>query len=116
MRRSRCRSTRGSTGSSSSRLVLFAPATSFLLTPDALAAVRVPVTVWVGSEDVVTPPASVARIADALAGTDVRVHVAEGADHLSFLHVRPAAIPETLADRDAFLAGLVRDVARVVLR
>lgn len=98
------------------RLVLFAPATSFLLVPGALDAVRAPVTVWAGSEDALAPPESIERLAAALAGTRTDVRIAEGADHFSFMHVRPPQTPETLPDRDAFLAQLVDDVARIVLR
>lgn len=98
------------------RLILFAPATSFLMFPGALDAVHVPVTVWAGTEDALAPPSAIESLAQALVSARVEVRLAEGADHFSFMHERPPHVAETLPERDAFLARWVDEVARVVLR
>jgi pimeloyl-ACP methyl ester carboxylesterase len=99
------------------RLVLLAPATSFFQAPAALDAVRAPIHAWAGTLDVITPVAQTQWLQQAIAsGVAVEAHVCEGAGHFSFMHVPPPQTTEPLADRDAFLAQLTRDVCRAVSR
>jgi alpha-beta hydrolase superfamily lysophospholipase len=99
------------------RLVLLAPATGFFQAPGALEGVRTPILAWAGSLDTITPPAQTQLLRQALgASAAVDVRVAEGADHFSFMNVRPPMMAEPLADRDAFLADLAAAVCEFVVR
>ena len=97
------------------RLALLAPATSFFQVPGALDAVCVPIQAWAGTQDVITPVEQTEWLQRALASrVSVETSICEGAGHFSFMHVPPPQSTEPLADRDAFLAGLTRDVCRFV--
>ncbi len=106
--------TRVAVDSRLTRLVLFAPAASFLLAPDALDALALPVTLWAGTEDAISPPASAHALAAAAPSIDVRI--AEGAGHFSFMHDPPPNTTEPLPDRDGFLAALLDATVRDVMR
>lgn len=98
------------------RLVLLAPATAFFQAPGALDAVRTPLLVWAGTEDVVTPPRQSTFLAEALRGrVPVDVRVREGAGHFSFMDEPPPRTTEPLPDRTAFLAEVAADVCRFVM-
>ena len=93
------------------RIVLMAPATDFFRAPGALAGVSVPIQVWAGSKDVITPPAQAKLLREALAvRAAVDLHVVAEADHFSFMNVRPPQITESLPHREAFLAHLAATV------
>jgi pimeloyl-ACP methyl ester carboxylesterase len=99
------------------RLALMAPATGFFQAPGALDALRVPVLVWVGSNDVITPPAQAALLRDALGSrVSLEMRVVEGTGHYSFLNVPPPQTTDSLPDRDAFLAALATAVGDFVVR
>lgn len=98
------------------RLCLLAPATDFFRAPGALAGVNVPLAVWAGSADSITPPVQAELLQHALgASVPVALHVARGAGHFSFMHTPPPGTHEPLSDRDAFLAELVREVCDAAL-
>lgn len=93
------------------RIVLMAPATDFFRAPGAFEAVSVPLQVWAGTKDVITPLAQAELLREALAErVAVDVHVVEEADHFSFMNVRPPQTTESLPDREAFLADLAATV------
>lgn len=94
-----------------SALALLAPTTGFFRAPGALDGVGVALYVHVGAADTITPPAHGELLRDALAGrARVELRVTEGAGHFSFMHTPPPGTTEPLADRDGFLAALVREV------
>jgi pimeloyl-ACP methyl ester carboxylesterase len=93
------------------KLLLFAPALGFFEAPNALDSMHVPLELWTGTEDALSPPAASQRLARALPSQVRRdLHVAQGAGHFSFMHVGPPNAVEPLADKAAFLTDLVRDV------
>lgn len=98
------------------RLALLAPAVGFFQVPGALAAVRARLLLWGASEDLLTPAAQIAAIARELpaAAAGAEVRVAAGAGHFSFMDVPPPGTVEPLADRDAFLAELRRELGDFV--
>jgi pimeloyl-ACP methyl ester carboxylesterase len=97
------------------RLVLMTPATGFFQAPGALAKVGVPMQVWAASKDVITPPAQAEFLREALAdGRKVDFQMVEGADHFSFMNLRPPLSAEPLPHREAFLANLAKQVIRFV--
>jgi fermentation-respiration switch protein FrsA (DUF1100 family) len=92
-------------------LALLAPTTGFFRGPGALDGVAGALYVHAGAADTITPPAHGELLRDALAGrARVELRVTEGAGHFSFMHTPPPGTIEPLADRDGFLAALVREV------
>ncbi len=86
------------------RLVLLAPPTGFFRAPGALDAVRAPILAWVGSDDVITPPAQIEWLAQAFHGLQtVTVRIAEGAGHFSFMDMPPPQAAEPLQNKQVFL-------------
>jgi pimeloyl-ACP methyl ester carboxylesterase len=92
------------------RLVLLAPATAFFRKPGALDALRVPIRIWVGRKDAITPPDHAAFLQTALEGKcSVDVRVADDAGHFTFMNQPPPGMEEPHPDRDVFLSELVHD-------
>jgi pimeloyl-ACP methyl ester carboxylesterase len=98
------------------RLILLAPATGFFQAPKALEAVRVPIQVWAGSTDTITPPTQSEFLKRSLE-TQVRVdlRVVDGAGHFSFMDTLPPHTTEPLSNREAFLADLAANICRFVM-
>jgi alpha-beta hydrolase superfamily lysophospholipase len=97
------------------RLVLMTPATGFFQASGALANVGLPLQVWGASRDVITPPAQAEFLRHALADRGkVEFQMVEGADHFSFMNLRPPQPAEPLPHREAFLAELANTVIRFV--
>ncbi|MBP2158738.1 MULTISPECIES: hypothetical protein [Asticcacaulis] len=92
------------------RLILFAPPTQFFRGPGALDGVNVPVTVWSGGRDDITPPEQATFLKDAI-GAEVRL--AEDAGHFTFMDDLPPQVSDPHPDRPAFLAALVDEVRRL---
>jgi GNAT superfamily N-acetyltransferase/fermentation-respiration switch protein FrsA (DUF1100 family) len=98
------------------RLLLLAPPTGYFPQPFSANA---PVSVWVGANDTVTPPAQAERLAELLV-SPADVHVVPGADHFSFLHVAPPVprqesaelAPGFLAEMTATLVACAEFAAR----
>lgn len=101
-------------GSSSpmERLALLAPPTDFFRRPGALQRIKVPIKIWVGANDVITPPAQSRFLVDALAAqASVAVQVDPDAGHFTYMDELPPNAPEPHPDRYTFLAGLVDEIA-----
>ena len=97
------------------RVALLAPPTGFLQAPAALDAVRVPVLIWVGSADSITPPAQTEWLARAMRDQNtVDVRVTEGADHFSFMDIPPPHATEPLPNRHAFLREYSSEICKFV--
>jgi pimeloyl-ACP methyl ester carboxylesterase len=95
------------------RLVLMAPPTGFFRAPGALDAVAVPIDLWTGALDTVTPPPQHDFLERALQPrVPVTLHVVDGAGHFSFMDVVPPYASDPFPDRDAFLAQLHAAVCR----
>lgn len=90
-----------------SRLALLAPAAGYFQAPGALDHVRLPLVVWAGTADAITPLVHAQGLAQA---PSVDLRIIEGAGHFSFLHTLPPGAPEPLPDREAFLAQLTADL------
>jgi len=87
------------------RLALYAPAVGWFQAPGALDAVTVPILVYVGESDEVTPVAQALHLRTAPAQVDVRVVPRAG--HFSFMNVPPPGTSEDPAfDRDQFLTDV----------
>ncbi len=99
-----------------SRLALFAPPTDFFRRPGALRTISVPIRVWAGGRDTITPPDQAFFLREAIGPQNrVDVSVDEDAGHFTYMDQLPPQVRETHPDRRAFLAGLVEEVARFVI-
>jgi predicted dienelactone hydrolase len=96
------------------RAVLMTPAMDFFREPGALDSVAVPIQVWAGSLDAITPPAQAEYLKDTLA-TEVDARLVEGAGHFSFMDEPPPHVADPLTDRATFLARLASDVGKFLL-
>lgn len=95
------------------RLALLAPPTDFFRRPGSLASVTVPLGVWAGDGDTITPPAQAAFLREAIdTAVPVDIHVVEGAGHFTFMNELPPHVVDTYPDRAAFLRTLAEDVRR----
>lgn len=95
------------------KLALFTPPTDFFRRPGALAAIDVPMQVWAGGQDAVTPPAQARFLKEALEDqASVDVHVIEDAGHFTFMDELPPQVTDPHPDRVAFLRPLGEDVSR----
>jgi predicted dienelactone hydrolase len=97
------------------RLVLITPPTGFFQAPVALDDVRIPLQVWAGSSDVITPPAQAIFLEEALGNrVPVDLRIINGAGHFSFMNTLPPQITDSLADRDAFLVDFTVEIQRFI--
>lgn len=97
-------------------VAMLAPAAGYFAAPGALDAVRARVAVWAGQLDTMAPPAALALLSREL-GPRCELHSIEGADHYSFMNVRPPPSPvDPLADPAAFHRALSEAVAEFALR
>jgi pimeloyl-ACP methyl ester carboxylesterase len=98
------------------RLALFAPPTDFFRRPGALKSVRVPIRIWVGAKDSITPPAQAQFLKEALSfQAPIDVCIDEEAGHFSYMDELPPNITDSHPNRSAFLASLANDVGRFVI-
>jgi predicted dienelactone hydrolase len=98
------------------KLILFTPPTGFFQGPGALKAVQIPVQVWSGSLDTITPPKQVEILKDGLSpGIPIDFHVVEGAGHFSFMNTLPPNISDPMKNREEFLAELIKETCRFAL-
>ena len=97
------------------RLGLIAPPTGFFQAPSALDAVHVPIQVWVGSADSITPPAHSEWLAQAMRGWQtVDVRIIDGAGHFSFMDQPPPNTVEPLQNKQAFLREYSSEICSFV--
>jgi pimeloyl-ACP methyl ester carboxylesterase len=99
-----------------SRLALLAPPTDFFRRPGALRTVRVPIRIWAGRKDTITPPDQALFLKEALESqTIIDVVVNENAGHFTYMNEPPPQFPEPHPDRHAFLTALADEVTEFVL-
>lgn len=96
------------------RLVLYAPAVGWFAAPGALDAVKVPMRVYAGELDTVTPVEQAVHLKTASA--DVDLCVVPKAGHFSFMHTLPPGTADDPAfDRSRFLSGLTQTTLEFVV-
>lgn len=91
-----------------SRVVVLAPATGWFSGPDAFEGFTVPITAFVGSQDVITPPRTAELLRTAPVGADLRTY--DGVGHFDFMWPLPSnKVPTPGLDHDAFYERFTRD-------
>lgn len=98
------------------QLMLLAPAADFFKAPSALASVQVPVKIWTGEKDTLTPPSQALFIQSEL---DIRtatdVCVVSDAGHFTFMNTLPPHITDSHTSRESFLLNLGEGISRFVM-
>jgi len=90
-----------------SRLVLYAPAAGWFAAPNALDAVTVPMLVYAGELDTITPVEQAIHLKNA--PTKVDLHIVPKAGHFSFMNTPPPGTADDEAlDRDRLLTDLAQ--------
>lgn len=98
------------------RLALFAPPTDFFRRPGALKSVRVPIRIWVGAKDSITPPAQAQFLKEVLSSQGpIDICLDEEAGHFSYMDELPPNITDSHPNRCKFLASLANDVGWFVI-
>jgi hypothetical protein len=98
------------------RLALFAPPTDFFRRAGALKLVRVPIRIWVGAKDSITPPAQAQYLKEVLLlQAPIDICLDEEAGHFSYVDELPPNITDSHSNRSKFLASLANDVGRFVI-
>ncbi len=92
-----------------SRLLLMSPATGFFQAPGALDSVRIPTSVWAGTDDLITPPTQAHFLKERL-GDQVKVHLMDRAGHFSFMDTLPPQVTDPIPNREAFLTHLAAEI------
>jgi len=97
------------------QLVLLAPPADFFRAPSALASVKVPVKIWTGEKDTLTPPSQALFIKSELdIRTKTELCVINDAGHFTFMNTLPPHITDTHPSRESFLLNLGEEISRFV--
>lgn len=98
------------------KLVLFTPPTGFFQHPNALDTIKIPVQVWSGTLDTITPPRQIEILKDRLPkGVTIDFRVVDGAGHFSFMNNLPPNVSDPIKKRDEFLRDLAAEVCRFLV-
>lgn len=95
------------------QLVLLAPPADFFSAPSALASVQVPVKIWTGGKDTLTPPSQALFIQSEIQ-TVTDVYVVNDAGHFTFMNTLPPHITDSHPSRESFLLNLGEEISRFV--
>lgn len=97
------------------KLALLAPPTGFFRAPGSLCSVRIPIEVWVGSLDDITPPSQSKWLAQEMRGWQVvNIHTINSAGHFSFMDKTPPNTIEPVHDKQTFLREYSSAICRFV--
>lgn len=98
------------------QLMLLAPPADFFKAPSALASVQVPVKIWTGEKDTLTPPSQALFIQSELeVQTVTDVCVVKDAGHFTFMNTLPPHITDPHPSRESFLLSLGEEISRFVM-
>jgi len=98
------------------RLVLLTPATGFFQAHGALNSVRIPIQVWLGTKDVITPPAQSNFLKQQLENSvPVDLRTIDGAGHFSFMNTLPPKVMDEFPNRKAFHIYLANEIQRFIV-
>ena len=81
-----------------------------------MARVQIPIQIWAGGKDKITPPFQANFLKDVLADqVHVEILVIEDAGHFTFMNELPPNVADAHPDRDAFLLSLGAEVGRFLV-
>ena len=97
------------------RIALLAPPTGFFQAPSALNEVMIPISIWVGSEDDITPPSQSEWLVQEMHDSHtIDISVVDGVGHFSFMDQIPPHINEPLENKQPFLQKLSDELCKFV--
>ncbi|MDH2067271.1 alpha/beta hydrolase [Pantoea sp. GD03673] len=97
------------------RLVLLAPPADFFPAPLSLASINVPLQIWAGEKDVITPPLQATFLHQSLnAQTYSELHIAENAGHFTFINALPPRVTDPHPSRNEFLMSLGEKISQFI--
>ena len=97
------------------RLVLLAPPADFFRAPLSLTPIRIPLQIWVGDRDVITPPSQAIFLNESLTEQyAAELHIVENAGHFTFMNTLPPQVNDPHPSRNDFLLMLEEKVSRFV--
>ncbi|MCK0553194.1 alpha/beta hydrolase [Pantoea ananatis] len=97
------------------RLVLLTPPSDFFPTHKSLAAIHVPLQIWAGDKDLITPPSQAIFLHQLLSiHTSSELHIAENAGHFTFMDKLPPQVTEPHPSRNDFLLRLGETVSHFI--
>lgn len=98
------------------QLMLLAPPADFFKAPSALTSVQVPVKIWTGEKDTMTPPSQALFIqSESEMQTATDVYVVKDAGHFTFMNTLPPHITDSHPSRESFLLNLGEEISRFVM-
>jgi predicted dienelactone hydrolase len=98
------------------QLVLLAPALGFFQSPGALDAINIPIQMWLGTNDVITPPDQSNYLKQQLENRIlVDLRIIDGAGHFSFMNILPPQIRDEFPNREALHLNLVNEIQRFMI-
>lgn len=98
------------------KLVLFSPPTGFFQAANSLINIQIPLQVWGGTLDTITPPQQLEVFHRGLPNqAQVDIKLIEGAGHFNFMNVLPPNIVDPIKKRDEFLTQLSSEVCKFVV-
>lgn len=98
------------------RLVLLAPPTDFFRRPGSLMFVNIPIQIWVGGRDTVTPPSQSEFLKEAISEqTKIDLHIIDNAGHFTFMNELPPNVADTHPNRNDFISYLGDEASRFLL-
>lgn len=99
-----------------SQLVLLAPPTDFFPVPTSLASVKVPVQIWAGAKDIITPPTQAKLLKEALNNkTQTELYIVEDVGHFTFMNTLPPHVTDSHPSREVFLMRLGEKASQFIL-
>lgn len=97
------------------RLVLLTPPADFFPAPLSLASINVPLQIWAGEKDVITPPSQAIFLHQSLnIHTSSELHIAANAGHFTFMDKLPPQVTETHPARNDFLLRLGETISQFI--
>lgn len=98
------------------RLVLLTPHADFFPEPLSLSSVKIPLQIWAGDKDVITPPSQARFLHKALnVHSYSELHIVENAGHFTFMNTLPPKTTDPHPSRNDFFLGLGETVSRFIL-
>ena len=97
------------------RLVLLTPPADFFPTHKSLASIHVPLQIWAGDKDLITPPSQATFLHQSLSiHTSSELLIAENAGHFTFMDELPPQVTDPHPSRNDFLLRLGETVSHFI--
>ncbi|WP_243408580.1 alpha/beta fold hydrolase [Pantoea ananatis] len=97
------------------RVILLTQPADFFPTHESLASINVPLQIWAGDKDLITPPQQATFLHQLLSiHTSSELHIAENAGHFTFMYKLPPQVTEPHPSRNDVLLRLGSTVSQFI--